>query len=120
MSIKPQYANLIVDGAKTVELRRRFSDQEGARVLVYATGSLGLVIGEFYIKKVVKAPVDKIWHDHGFNSIIPQNVFDAYFSGKSEGYAIVVTRQLRYETPIPLKELDKNIKRAPQSYMFLG
>ena len=58
MSIRPQYASKILDGRKTVELRRKFPEVGaiGATVLIYSSSPVKAIVGTARIKKVAKLP----------------------------------------------------------------
>ena len=59
LSVKPQYANLIVDGIKSVELRRKFPTdlRQGTRCLIYSSSPTQKVIGECKIETVTKLSI---------------------------------------------------------------
>ncbi len=54
LSVKPAYANLLVDGIKTIELRRKFPVDlvPGTKCLIYSSSPTKKVIGECKIAKV--------------------------------------------------------------------
>ena len=66
LSIKPQYATRIVDGVKTVELRRRFpyGTVTGARLYVYASVPIQALIGYATISTVERLAIREIWEKY--------------------------------------------------------
>jgi predicted transcriptional regulator len=99
-SIKPGYAELIVEGEKTVELRRRFTKNvaAGSIVLIYCTSPTQAIIGFARIKKVELLPLDTLWSKHGSRAKIDEEDFDSYFLGCDEGYAILFDKAVRLKS----------------------
>lgn len=113
MSIHARYADLILSGQKTVELRRRRpSFLEGTTILVYVPSPDRVVRGAFHVGAVVGAPVDELWQLVHERACVPREDFYAYFAGCDTGYAIEI-KQPRPVGPVPLEF------RPPQSYLVL-
>lgn len=121
ISIKPAYANLIVDGIKTIELRRRFSENlpAGTKIYIYSTSPEQTVIGECEIKEIIKKPLEKLWSDTATAAMISKQDFDNYFDGLTEGYGIRVWKYKRYNKPKSLSSYLGKKATAPQSYRYL-
>lgn len=47
LAIKPKYANMILNGEKTIEFRRKFPKAPLEKVLIYASAPISKIIGEF-------------------------------------------------------------------------
>lgn len=119
LSVKPAYAELICEGVKTVELRRKFSEKSlNKRCYIYSSSPTQKVIGECYIHSVEKLPVLEIWKKYSANSMISWNDFKNYFDGLEYGYAVKVSKHIRYDKPISLKS-KLSLERPPQSYCFV-
>jgi predicted transcriptional regulator len=101
VSIRPHYASKILDGEKTVELRRKFTEigATGMTALIYSSSPVSAVVGYACIKNVLKLPVSRIWKEHGAAACVSKGEFDAYFAGLRDGFAIV------FESVQPLKKL---------------
>ena len=54
-ALKPERADLILSGAKTVEIRRSRMNRIIGRMLIYRTGT-GLIVGEVRVKGMYAAP----------------------------------------------------------------
>lgn len=115
-ALKPEWADLILSGAKTVEIRRGRMNRMVDRMLVYRTGT-GLIVGETRVKGMHAAPPDIIWREYGEASHIPKPVFDEYAQGADRLYAYRLENPIRYERPKTLSEV--GLKRAPQSWCYL-
>lgn len=121
LSVKTQYANLLVNGCKTVELRKKFpSDIEtGSKLFIYSSSPKQKVIGEVVVDKIIELPIAELWKAAGFKSLVPWADFCEYYEGKDTGVAIFVKNQKKYDTPILLSDLNPDLKRPPQSYCYL-
>ena len=113
MSIRPVYAEAILSGAKTVELRRRRpSFGEGTTVLIYATSPDKRVRGAFEVDGIIEGAPAALWETVANRAGIERAVFDAYFAGADTAFAIEIVNARRVRpSPIPM--------RPPQSYQFL-
>jgi predicted transcriptional regulator len=122
VSIRPIYASKILDGQKTVELRRKFPEVAivGATALIYSSSPVSAIVGRARIKHVLKLPISRIWKEHGTAACISKDDFDAYFTGLRYGFAIF------FEAVQPLKKQLKAIDLdaqfgivPPQSYRYV-
>lgn len=121
LSVKPAYAYAILSGAKTVELRRKFSQYlpVGSRVLIYASSPVKALIGECRVKKVIKDKPKSLWKEVAIESMISWATFRAYFSDSDSAYAIYLEAPLKYDVPISLETMRKSYKiDPPQSYRY--
>lgn len=59
-ALKPEWADLILSGTKTVEIRRSRMKRMIDRMLIYRTGT-GLIVGEARVKGMHAAPPEIIW-----------------------------------------------------------
>jgi predicted transcriptional regulator len=113
MSIHPGYAEAILSGAKTVELRRRKpSFAAGSRVVVYSSSPSQQLLGVFEVAGVRAAAPEELWEAVSDEAGVTREAFDAYFAGCQVGYAIDVRSPKRL-SPRRLRF------RPPQSYLFL-
>ena len=121
VSIHTEYAELILSGVKSVELRRRFQvDAAGSRMLIYATLPTGAVVGHVCIERVDRLSVQEIWTRHGGQASISFHDFRRYFDGTDSGCALVLSSPVRFEEPVPLNRLRTKLGLSPpQSYVIL-
>jgi predicted transcriptional regulator len=121
LSIKPEYATRIVDGQKTVELRRRFLDLTvtGAKMYVYATVPIQALIGYATIERVLRMPVAAIWREYHRVAFISQPDFEEYFQGRDVGFVLVLRDPVKLSAPIPLSVLKQQLNfTPPQSFAY--
>lgn len=113
MSIRPEYAEAILSGKKTFELRRRKpSFAAGSRVIVYSSSPDRQLLGTFEAGRVHEASPQELWQTVSKTAGVSREKFDAYFEGCALAYAIEVKAPTRLK-PSPLR------MRPPQSYLFL-
>ena len=119
LSIKPEYAQSILDGTKKYEFRRRvYRDSRVNTIVIYATKPVGKVIGEFSIKEIHSDHPDILWERTKEFSGITKSFFLSYFSGKEIGHAIEVKKVRKYRKPRNLNDfLPSGV--APQSYAYV-
>ena len=122
ISVKPQYANLLVDGVKSVELRRKFSESlaPGTKCIIYSTSPQKKVIGHCKIDLVNKLNLDELWIKYASRALISWEDFSNYFNDLEFGFAIEVYGYTRYERPIDLDHIMGADSRPPQSYRYIS
>lgn len=121
LSIKPRYSEPIIEGLKTVELRRRFpiNVPKGTLMYIYSTSPTRALTGIAEIEKVSKIPLEKMWNDFSDVACIPKDDFDSYFSGLEEGFVISLKNAKPLSREIGLEELrDRFEFEAPQSFIY--
>lgn len=119
LSIKPEFAEGILNGTKRYEFRRRVHVNDRVRtVVIYATLPVGKVVGEFSIGNIHAETPKELWKRTKDASGITKSFFSEYFRGRDVGYAIEVRQVKRYAKPKSLCEvLPSGV--APQSYAYL-
>ena len=121
LSIRPQYSEKIMEGRKTVELRRRFpmSTSKGSIVYIYSTSPVRAMVGSAQISDVIKMPVAEIWKQYSDCAFIKKEDFDVYFSGVTEGYALEFSNVRPLPRPLKLNELRERFGfQPPQSFLY--
>jgi predicted transcriptional regulator len=119
LSIKPKFANAILDGTKRFEFRRALFRRKGVqRVIVYASSPEQKVLGEFVIDGVLSLAPGSLWRRTRAYAGIDKQYFDRYFAGRQKAHAIKIRSAVRYRQPLDLKK-DFGVARAPQSFCYL-
>lgn len=119
LSIKPKFANAILDGTKRFEFRRALFRREGVeRVIVYASSPEQKVVGEFVIDGVLSLAPRSLWRQTRAHAGIGKRDFDRYFAGRQTAHAIKIKSVVRYRQPLDLKK-DFGVARAPQSFCYV-
>jgi predicted transcriptional regulator len=118
LSIKPEFADQILNGSKRFEYRKAaFKYNAKTRVLIYATMPIGKIIGEFAVDQVLKASPEELWNDTHHHSGISRERFLSYFEGRAFGVAIGVKKARKYAKPVELSSLTDGV--APQSFRYI-
>lgn len=121
-SIRPFYVDKILEGQKTVELRRRFSEAIiGSTALIYSTSPVKAVVGSARIQCVYKLPLPKLWRNHGTAACIAKSDFNAYFAGQEYGFAIMLDSVKQLKSRLTAEDLETEFGIVPpQSYRYLA
>ena len=123
LSVKPKYAEMLIDGVKTVELRRVPPRVDhGVPVLIYASTPRKAMVGVARVGAVEVGAVEAIWARYALEVGIDARDYDAYFDGASRAVAIGLYEVQRLQRSVPLDELRRRLAgfRPPQSFMYLG
>jgi predicted transcriptional regulator len=122
LSLKPAFADLILDGAKTVELRKvRPRAAAGTLAIVYASTPVRAVVGTCTVADIGQERPGIIWKLHGPRTGLRWQDFDEYFDGRSTAVAITVIAPHRLDEPLPLQALRSGPHgfSPPQSFRYL-
>lgn len=118
LSIKPEYAQSILDGNKKFEFRRVIFKNESIKtVVMYASYPLKKIVGEFSVSGIISMDTSNLWANTESYAGISKACYDDYFLGKNIGHAIIVSDVKIYAEQKELSSL--NIERAPQSFMYI-
>ena len=117
LSIHPRFARAILEGSKTVELRRARLPEDVSHIVVYATSPVQRILGWFEVSSVERDRPSKLWRRHGTSTGVSRHEFRAYFAGANEGTAISVGRVVALGKPLQLDALGHSL--PPQSYRYL-
>lgn len=118
LSIKPIYANAILDGKKKVEFRKRAFKRQVSHVVIYATTPVQRVVGWFKTKRLEQMSPSALWKRFATVGGISKDDFNTYYNGSESGVAIHVDHPRRLANPISIKRI--KISVAPQSYAYLS
>lgn len=112
ISIHPRHAHAILEGAKTVELRRRIpSVSIGTRLWIYATRPLGAVIGTVTVERVVRGEPEEIWLKFGHQTGIEWPEYEAYFDGAQEAICLILRDAQRSLKHVAIEDL-RDLRRG--------
>ena len=106
LSLKPRFAQAILAGVKTVELRRTVPKIViPTRALLYASSPVRALLGTCVITSVRSADLAALWHEYGSRSELPYHEFQQYFEGVVKGTALTLSEPQALSRPIPLQDL---------------
>ncbi len=122
ISIHPHFADSILRGDKTVELRRIFKrdNQETDRLFIYATKPVGAIIGIAKIHSVHRDNAHNIWERYGQSALISEKYFLDYVGDLPLISAICLSEIETFEHKVTAYTLKTNLSvLPPQSYRYL-
>lgn len=123
LSIQPKYSQAILNGSKTVEVRRRFSHKwANCRINIYESSPTMGLVGEATITEVDEDRTETIWNKYGGSMGCSKSEFDGYAEGCSKMYAVSLANVHAYRAPVPLAWAELLLGadlQAPQSYLTL-
>jgi predicted transcriptional regulator len=119
LSVRPRFADALLSGSKTVEIRRRRARiAEGALCLLYASSPTCALVGAIRVAFTEVASPDALWTRHGHAMGLDRREYDAYLAGAAHPCAIVVAGATTFTDRIRLPELRRRGGSfvIPQSY----
>jgi len=122
LSVRPRFADALLDGTKTVEMRRRrMRVHAGALCLLYASSPTRALTGALSVASLDHGTPDELWRRHGPRTAVTHHEYDDYPDGRSTAYALLVAAVIAFHTPVPLAELRRRTDAfvVPQSYRFV-
>ncbi|MXW23980.1 MAG: ASCH domain-containing protein [Chloroflexi bacterium] len=119
MSIHPEYAEALLDGTKTVELRKSPLADDISHIVIYATAPVQRVLGWVRAVHVEHGSPTAIWREHGSRVGIREREFRAYYRGHPRAVAIHVDSPRRLPAPLELSAVDEELT-PPQSWRYLS
>ena len=122
LSLRPRFADAILSGVKTVELRRT---EPKIRVptlaLIYASTPVRALLGTCVVTSVESGRLAALWRVHSAGSGLDHGEFLNYFKGVEAGTALSLASPRRFSRPISLVELRSRPTgfRPPQSFSYV-
>lgn len=124
MSIRPQYANAIFSKRKKYELRKLSGVkpvEEGSVIIVYSSGKVKSIVGEFTAGEIIIDTPERIWAVVSRPGTGIGGDAWAYIRGARRAMAIKVENPRLYPRPVSLEEIRRIIPgwMPPFSYKRL-
>ncbi|MGK5548422.1 ASCH domain-containing protein [Streptomyces sp. URMC 127] len=122
LSVHPRFAAAILDGTKTVEVRRqRVAAPPGTPVLLYATAPTMAIVGMARIASVQVASPREVWAASRTSAGISRREYDDYMSGATRASGLSLEAPVTFEVPVLLAALRAaGSFHPPQSYRYLS
>lgn len=120
LSIKPKYADLILSGQKTIELRRRFAKycDDSDRIYLYASSPIKSVVGYLQYCKIERYNTNITYLKNLIEQLqLTWNEIEDYLKGSYSYVYIQIRDYKKFEEPIPLSEF--GIKNPPQNFCYI-
>jgi predicted transcriptional regulator len=122
LALKPRFAEAILSGTKTVELRRqRVALKPGAAVLIYASSPVMAILGTARVQNVERGSTEEIWLRYAARVGLAKTEYDAYMADVESVSAISLEEPSFLDRPITLRQLrGEQPFHPPQSYCFVS
>lgn len=123
LSVRPVFARRILEGTKTVELRRvRPVVEPGQEVLIYSSSPTMALLGHAVVHRVEADEPSHLWKRVRESAGVTWTEYQEYFRGADQAVGIWLRKVAALGEPITLSELRERWPwfRPPQSYCFLN
>lgn len=123
LSIKPEFANKIINGDKTIELRKvKPKVNNGDYVLIYSTSPVKAIIAIGKVKDIFFDKPKIIWSKYKKQLGIDKVRYNSYFENKELAVAIKLKEIQELDELYRLEKIKlKNPEfHPPQSYMYFS
>lgn len=105
ISIRPKFAEAILSGTKSIELRRRIPPlDDRAQLWIYATRPTAAIVGAATVQRIIRGCPSEVWQVVSGKVGVSRAEYDAYFDGSAEAIGLVLTDIVR-GSPISIEKL---------------
>lgn len=119
LPIRPKYVEQILAGIKKVEYRTKIrKDDSVNQVLIYQSGDIRKVVGEFRISGIIQGTPKEVWRMTKDIGGISMEDFFKYFHKSKMAYAYQIDDLVVFEKQISLEQL--GLSKAPMSYQYVS
>lgn len=116
-SIHPRHAQAILNGTKTIELRRKLPKRSVGLMYIYETAPTSMVIGAVQVMAVDERQKGEMWAVHGPWSGVTETEFYDYFDGAALAGGLVLRYPDNFKAAYPITDL--GLTRPPQSWCYV-
>jgi predicted transcriptional regulator len=122
LSIRPRFAEAILRGDKTVELRRtRIHAHAGTLVVLYSSSPTRSVLGTAVLDEIIEAQPTELWPRVKDDAGVTQIEFDQYYENAARGYGLRLRDAVPLATPTSLHSIRANAGlEPPQSFRYVN
>lgn len=123
LSVKPRFANAILDGSKTIELRRRPPLIETpTEALIYSSSPAMELAGACWVNDIVAMAPWTLWRAYGKQCGVSRREFMDYFDGLDIAHGLILSKVHRFVSPVHLADIRVEHEgfQPPQSYRYVA
>ena len=122
LSVRPRFADSILSGVKSAELRRqRPTVPPGTPVIIYATKPCAAVIGIARIDRVCEGTPSDLWAQYQGQMAIAHEEFALYLRDARVAYVMLLSEAKRLASPLSLENLREGSDfQPPRSYRYVN
>lgn len=118
LSIKPNFAESIINGSKTVEFRKKIFKKDVEKIYIYSSSPTKMIIGYFTISEVIEDTPENLWKRFKNVGGIEKSDFFNYYNEAEKGFGLVIDKVVEFQIHLDPIEFIENFT-APQSYIYL-
>lgn len=121
LSVRPRFARALLDGTKTVEVRRRFPDvPSGTKVVLYSSSPERAVLGTMRVRALGRMAAEDIWRNYRDEIFIEWDELSDYLNGADRSSILELESPVTWPHPVPLNSMRRMIGlEPPQSFRYL-
>ena len=121
ISIQPRFAEAILDGTKTLELRRTAPTLlPSAIAIIYASSPRKALVGSATILTTLQSSPSALWSDYRESTGVSHDEYEEYFAGRSQAFGLRLAEVERAQRPVELEALRTHGLEPPQSWRYLS
>lgn len=117
-SIKPEYVQKIFFGNKRYEYRKVIFKSDVSKIVIYCTKPVGMIVGEFSIKRILEGNPETIWEETQYFSGIGKKIYNDYLKDRKKVYAINIRDEKLYQEAVNPYKIFRSFA-PPQSFRYL-
>lgn len=118
LPIKPHFMNLIMNGDKTVEYRKRPPIQPVSLIVLYSSSPIKKIVGLAEVTEVSCGKKDVIWKSTSTMGGISKKEYDEYFGKSDISCVLKIGKLLKLKTPLSPSIIKRGF-HIPQSYTYI-
>ena len=121
LSVKQEYAERILDGTKTIELRKSKPNvAPGDCMIIYCTSPIKAIVGLATIQEVIIHSPEKMWKLYSETLGIERGDYLNYYGNSEKAVGIVLDQVVKLSNKINLDAIKKQLPTftPPQTYKY--
>ncbi len=124
ISVKPEFAEKILSGEKTMELRKAAPKKagKGSVILIYVTTPIKELWGIGKIEHIIESNPKSLWANHSKKTGITEQEFNMYYGDSTKAFGIELTEVKQiFNQSVSLKMLRQILPKfsPPQTYAYI-
>ena len=122
LSVKHKYAEAILNGTKTLELRRRFPVlPPGTLLYIYSSGSTRAITGTVTLEGITRTSDTRLTREQLIRLELTKSEAAAYLAGASSASVLHLGSPRSFSVPIALSTMRDRLHLEPvQSYRYVS
>ncbi len=123
ISVKPEFVSKILDGSKTIELRKAKPNiNDDDIILLYSTLPVKAIVGICRFERIIEAAPEEIWTHYSHLVGIDKDRFIEYYKNTETAIGIVLKDINKLDRSITLDSLRKKMPTftPPQTFKYFN